>query len=316
MKNTALISAFIFFISLALNPASAFAQDPCFYNDNFDTASARIYIYPFASNIWQWGQANKTTFTTDSTDKVMITDSVSSYPVNANSWFSITTFYPSQSWCYNGVNVNMWHHVNTTQFKDGGIIEQTIDNGDNWFSAMNNVFTVIDTVQGDTCMPFFNSNWTDTLYNQLSDGTLAFTGNYCGRQLNSNFQFYYFSMVNDTAMIRFRFVSDSIFDNLDGWMIDSISLTPLILEGINEPENNTLSIYPNPATNQLYITTNNTFVLPGLVNIYDITGKQIGSQLINSINEPIDVAKFSSGLYYINMINHRNQKTGAKFLKE
>jgi hypothetical protein len=83
----------------------------------------------------------------------------------------------------------------------------------------------------------------------------------------------------------------------------------LNLIGISEYSLENISIYPNPTSNSLNFkglneTTN--------VSVYDILGKEILTQTINS-NEPLDVSKLQNGIYILKL-DHLN--TSFKFIKE
>ncbi|MGI8893310.1 MAG: hypothetical protein ACR2GN_07590, partial [Bacteroidia bacterium] len=61
---------------------------------------------------------------------------------------------------------------------------------------------------------------------------------------------------NDSVMIRFTFVSDSIDNNKEGWMIDNLVIHLTNIHTVNEvKQEEYIKIYPNPVSDFIYIET-------------------------------------------------------------
>jgi hypothetical protein len=77
-----------------------------------------------------------------------------------------------------------------------------------------------------------------------------------------------------------------------------IDVTRQLAVTINEPkaEEIEISLYPNPASNDLYIETNSTIEN---VRIYSSTGKLIETIAVYAPNQPIDVSALAAGSYYL-----------------
>lgn len=75
-------------------------------------------------------------------------------------------------------------------------------------------------------------------------------------------------------------------------LIDVCDTTTYVNEEITEA--NGIMVYPNPAHSELYIEGN--FDVPATFELYDITGRKVLSQSINS-NQPININQLSKGLY-------------------
>lgn len=71
----------------------------------------------------------------------------------------------------------------------------------------------------------------------------------------------------------------------------------------NTANDNKLVLYPNPATDYVYISTDNQEKIVS-VSLTDITGRTYAPDLIN--NESIDVSVFSSGIYILNITTKNN----------
>ena len=72
-----------------------------------------------------------------------------------------------------------------------------------------------------------------------------------------------------------------------------------------------LVVYPDPASDQLTIRNNNGKKL-GLISIYDASGKMVHQEFVGELQKTIDIAKFSSGLFYIQSAG----SSAIKFLKK
>ncbi|MEY4877170.1 MAG: hypothetical protein RL708_2319 [Bacteroidota bacterium] len=75
-----------------------------------------------------------------------------------------------------------------------------------------------------------------------------------------------------------------------------------------------ISIYPNPATNVIYIDiANEDFKMD--FTIYNSLGQQVEKGTLKNLNNSIDVSRFAKGSYFINFIGADFRKT-AKFIVE
>lgn len=75
---------------------------------------------------------------------------------------------------------------------------------------------------------------------------------------------------------------------------------------------NSIFIYPNPATNQLNFLVKNNSTIDD-ISINDISGKMIYKS--NSISNTIDVSNLSAGVYFVTFKSDKNSVT-KKFIKE
>jgi len=79
--------------------------------------------------------------------------------------------------------------------------------------------------------------------------------------------------------------------NFSGW-----------IQGLNEIQSNYhLTIYPNPATNELHIETTRNEKLTA--QLFDITGKQVMESTLFTNNTTINTSSLSEGLYFVRITN-------------
>ena len=81
----------------------------------------------------------------------------------------------------------------------------------------------------------------------------------------------------------------------------------------NKFENNTFSMYPNPANNSIKITIDSGFE-PENLKVYNILGKLILSKNIDFKNS-IDISTFSEGIYIVEISNKQNEKIIKRLVK-
>lgn len=85
-------------------------------------------------------------------------------------------------------------------------------------------------------------------------------------------------------------------------------------EVINENTNGKFKIYPNPATDKIFLNLNKEEIY---VTIYTLQGKIIKNMKTNSLKPEIDVTSFSAGVFFIITRNKAGQVIRkAKFIKQ
>ena len=81
-------------------------------------------------------------------------------------------------------------------------------------------------------------------------------------------------------------------------------------------ENSNFSIHPNPAKNELFLTSKST-VGNIKVKVYNIAGKLLSNQTIEVANKTsIDVFQLVSGIYFLNIEDEKGNTAVKKFIKE
>ena len=97
------------------------------------------------------------------------------------------------------------------------------------------------------------------------------------------------------ANIKIRFESFNMYGN--NLYIDNIEVsnTASLLENKN---NGALSIYPNPATDIITVTTNQN-IAGCLLQILDLQGKIISTTTLNQANNQINIESMAKGIYFV-----------------
>ena len=251
--------------SAQINPwQGIYDVDSC----NFEMCSPLLNLYTDSSDIWQIGEPAKTNFQEAySPTLAIVTDTVSPYPVSSNSYFEVAI----QNWYYAGMIVSFWHKFDTDTLQDGGYIEVSYDDENVWTNVLYD-----DTAHW---MVELNTENFYTDQDSLSNGHLGFSGNSNGWRY-SRMQWTWVLPLKmnppDSLRLRFHFVSDSIENNKDGWMIDNFLVSYANLGGsideVNYAQQN-MSLFPNPAKDLVQ------------VNLTELQGEQLNYSIYSSLGQ-------------------------------
>ncbi|RLD63787.1 MAG: hypothetical protein DRJ01_02850 [Bacteroidetes bacterium] len=300
MKKIFFLSAVIFICT------SSFSQENIHVHDTicFENPYEYIKIDTSSQNLWQIGIPKKTFFDSAfSLPNAIVTDTINFYPVNNSCYFDLLignfnypVYYPQS------FGVEIKHKFDTDTLKDGCYFTISFDNGKTWDNIIKN------------SSPYFNPNNTGislyTINDTLFNGEMGFSGK-SDTWLTTSF--YWSECVtkshehemNDYAVIlRFNFISDSIQNNKEGWMIDNIKLISNTDFGDIKTVQNfgNINIYPNPFTSfsKLYF---NKYYRTVELNIYNIQGQLVESQrYLNKRTVKINKNNLKTGVYFFKII--------------
>lgn len=259
-------------------------QTPYDYLLHIDTV-----LHP--NNIWQIGSPQKNIINSAySAPNVIITDTINSYPINDTSEFIFKHIDQGGYSTPHSAELAGYYKVNSDSLNDYGTIEISLDKGATWINL------VTDTVYNShyywfTPKPILtgNSNGWQNFWVSLAG---------LGSAFNVNWQ--------DTILLKFTFISDSIADTLDGLAYDNFQFCDGV-EGIEEILNkNLISVYPNPTTGLIYINRQYKS-LNESIQIFNSTGQLLFED--SSFNsEFIDTQKIKliDGLYLLKYSDQKN----------
>jgi hypothetical protein len=258
--------------------------------EDIDSSAHYIVLDTSSNNIWQRGISNKPVLNSGFNGNVLITDTVSSYPVNNTSVFEFAVFicsYNDAAWgSYVGMDISINHNVYSYTNIDGGMIEVKHGMNGNWMNIID------DNTVGFNVFNFYSIN--DTVQ---ALGQPGFSGN-----VNGGSSIFYSGPQNsDTLYFRFTFKSDSIPTSYDGWMISSINVGGTFWSIDEHLINSTISIYPNPAKESIQIEAPE--ITEGTLQIHDLSGRLVLEEQLISGASTIHVGSLSPGNYVIRYFN-------------
>ncbi|MGB6037507.1 MAG: T9SS type A sorting domain-containing protein, partial [Cryomorphaceae bacterium] len=152
----------------------------------------------------------------------------------------------------------------TDTLKDGGFMSISFDNGESYYNVIEsmeaeNVYYSEFPGNGFNAINLYSQS--DTLYN----GEFGYSGNSNGWVSTMlGWNVLYIAPPKggamDTIRFRFNFISDSVDNSREGWMVDDIyTFRVQILSSVKNQSKVLFKLYPNPASNRIMVETENDY---------------------------------------------------------
>ena len=90
-----------------------------------------------------------------------------------------------------------------------------------------------------------------------------------------------------------------------------MKVTGMHVNAVNEVEMPVISLYPNPANEQVTFTLDSD----AQVIVFDMTGRQVSETNMAAGNAQLNVSELESGIYFVNFRYANGSSTVAKFVK-
>jgi len=185
-----------------------------------------------------------------------------------------------------GANVSFYAKWDIENNWDYVQLEVSIDNGSSWIPQCG-LFTNEGSSNGGqpTGQPLYDGTQSNWVLEQID------LSDYLGEEIT----------------IRFKFESDGEV-SADGFYFDDLTVNVLDDGTLSTPDvlASQFSVYPNPVTNLLYITTpKNNYK----VGIYNIQGQLISTPSTYSGSQTIDYSQFTKGIYLMRFTSNNHTKT-------
>jgi hypothetical protein len=301
MKNIQLLLFFLFSY-INVNSQWMWFTDTVNFENNFKIQEY-IKLDTNNGNIWRIGKPEKLMFNNAySGEYAIMTDLKGYYPPNTHSSF-IMKFFPKEfALDFHGdeIAIEAYYKIDCDSLKDYGIMEMSPDNGLNW----NNL---LDTV-------YHHGRW----YIDGKENKPIFTGNY-------NDKWHFFTFVtrtqyaidaDDSLWFRFTFISDSINNNKEGWIIDNIKIynDPTISIKEFTQKKDLITISPNPVKQSENFSISLKNIDAKLINIYSSQGK-LQLQIVNPTKSfTLNTTQFQKGLFLVEIIDVKNARMKKKLV--
>lgn len=94
------------------------------------------------------------------------------------------------------------------------------------------------------------------------------------------------------------------------------SLTKALQPAGSVPENQRISVYPNPANNTVTVKAGEYWKPGDRLALFNVQGKTMQYRLLKVNREELNIASLPAGVYYIQITNARMQKVSQSFLKK
>lgn len=291
--------AFIIFLLVGINVS---AQYNLFNSFEGESNLAISIDTSNADNIWQIGRPQKFTFQEAfSEPKAIVTDTLSFYPVNNTSSFTVHVDITETSLELPYILLSWKHKMEVDPLsQEGGLIEVSYDSMQTWINVLS------DEELAPEFFGYFNTlslENGDRVINQVSgpyfDATLCWST---------------VSLEEGSELdVRFTFFSDSLEQSRDGWLIDNFHSYGLIFDAVEDRDSKNIEIFPVPTSTALHITSSD--IEPYYCMIIGIHGDQWPLQKIQ--NQKIDVSSLQTGMYHIIFFDHKKKHLStSRFVKD
>lgn len=253
-----------------------FEQEPEFVN--FDIHKGAI------DSNWIYGLPSKTLLNSAYSGNYSWFTSTTNYGSLADQYLFTNEFLIDKNQCY---EFSFWHQFDTEFNFDGATVEYTVDTGKTWL--------VLGSIS--------DSNWYNTPHIQALDAFKAgWSGTSTGwESASKTIEFYASSLVQ----FRFRFSSNAL-RHFEGWAIDDVCFKEItgsctFIGNEEEKENlSNLSLYPNPAKDQLKISYSAKGHGSAQLKVLNSLGQIVIHQTLTihpKDNFDIDVSGLPKGIY-------------------
>jgi hypothetical protein len=287
-------------------------EDSC----DFSGPCSFLFMDTASTNTWVIATPVKGLFDSAySPMKAILTDSTQPYIINNNTYFDLRFDLndPNNEYVWGNCILDFKHRFHTDTLRDGGFIQISYDQGITWYNIIADSGDILFPQQTMGSKSFYTQ--TDTLFN----GQPGFSGNSNGwiRSYISWQRIFGMKMEPSAVWIRFHFISDSIDNPKEGWMIDDIRLWRIPIWGGTQELSGQekLTVYPNPMQREAFISINDTHGATYTTILYDQLGKTIQQYTPQKSNLlKIDRNHLPSGLYYIQVKSATGQSYTTKLL--
>ncbi len=272
------------------------------YFDGADTSSASalfVRLDTAAGNIWQIGEPQKSIFDSAATvPNALITDTVNFYPTNN---ISIAGFSVMPGPFFPGILAIQWKQkLDMDHNHDGGIIEFSLDSGTTWSNAFNNPYVY----------NFYGYDFKNV--DTLDNGQVAFSGtDSVWKDIWLCYDQSWLTQ-SDSLMVRFTFLSDSVDNNKEGWIIDNLTVHPTFVHTISEvKQEEYLVASPNPTSGKIQLQAQklDQFHLFEKMELYDSEGQLVQTFGSSPTKFDIDISRHASGVYYLKVYSNVQTET-------
>jgi len=255
-----------------------FGSTTTVFSDNGDSVTANF-------ENTSWGTTTSTFVSASSS----ITDSPSGNYAN-NSTSSLVLSEPIDLSNAIQASVRFYARWDIEDIWDYAQFEISTDNGTTWIPQCGKFTTSASNTQ-PAGEPLYDGRQTDWVLEEIS------LSDYLGETIRARF-----TLVTDNTM------------TLDGFYVDDLSFIKINDEdlGVNNAFAKAFSFYPNPVKNKLQIATSLANYQLSIVNLQ---GQIVTEQTTYNGNSTIDYSRFSSGVYFVNIVSQQGETATFKVVK-
>lgn len=283
--------------------------DWMFYSQDFDDTlrfNLSIDTADGHGGLWLIGAPQKTVFNAPiNPPNVIVTDTVSPYPVNATSRFTITNL-AQDGWLFPHTALLAGYYWADLGAGDHGTLEVSFDQGATWSDLIND--PVVQSYLVGNPGPDLAASTNGWQYFGMNVANLRFYAlNELGIQID----------LNDSIQYRFSFISDSINDPHDGLMYDELYFEDYVETVMELPGSAFhVQVSPNPAADLLTIVYETNDVDGCELLVHDARGTLcLRSGELPPHRASLDVGALPMGLYSFTLRARNGKRAFGRFVK-
>lgn len=275
-------------------------------SNNFeDNNNLDIVISEGAEEIWQIGPPDKVLFDAAHTvPNAIVTQLSTAYPNNAEASFELEVEgYVVDEW-FPFIQIEWYQQIDVEEGGDGGTIEASYDGGETW----HNIFD----------SPVFRPLVVGAhLPGELHNGHQGFTGTLGWQWVAVCWGSYQGEVPEnvESVKMRFTFISDDNQTFQEGWMMDGFTVpNAFVIGSIEDFGNRSLSLFPNPVSNELFVSNGMDSPDQNTLEIFDFSGRLVLKQefwMSEMYSIPVDVSDLAPGKYLAILTNSDRQRRSS-----
>ncbi len=110
---------------------------------------------------------------------------------------------------------------------------------------------------------------------------------------------------HQTLYLAFKYTSTT--DGAAKWEVDNLLVTGVPASGVNDMQNNTIHVYPNPSNGIYQIENLQQQSLE--IAVYNLLGEQVTETFKTSSHYTLDISDLENGVYFLQIISNNQRKT-------
>ena len=187
----------------------------------------------------------------------------------------------------------------------GAFLLKSVDDGLTWTSTsitateIKNAASARLLVLSNGTLVFCDKNYNKAFLMFSTDGGTTWVKSTTGLPT----QTYFYDIVADNNNVIYLATGDGVYKNMASTDVKEISSCK-----------NDISVYPNPATDEIVFTISNSFK-SNIINIkiFDVTGKLCKTE--NLITNRLDISSLGKGIYFVNILLEDQTMVTKKIIK-
>lgn len=291
-----------------------------YYGYIYDSIGIVVYNTGNPENIWQVGNPEKGDWTSgyphiNGGNKVLITDTIQTYPTNNESIVELHIVKPGWAYvygcCWSSFQFGFYFKCDTDSLKDGLKVEVSFDGGQTFANASDSVGLLNLPMSVDSIHSYY---YTEP---PAVGDHFTISGNQYGSLFPhyENWVEYGFSFEEreeiaaeiNYMVIKLTFKSDGVDEGKRGIMIDALNINVVDFchwIGIeNQKTSKEIKVYPNPASRELYVDIPNAEQYPCTFEMVSYSGQKAIEEEISSNQFVVDISKLPTGVYVYRITN-------------